>query len=213
MNKRSLLGLAVFTVAISGLAIVLYRCRYFANDDVQRFYNVGTMAVGVIGLAVLVLYTLETWKLRLTAEQQSEASIKPLIRLDFSGNNYKSLNQFSGYVFQLLNVGVAPALNVAVQRIVSGELIIDVEKESLIEPKQSVYCRYGTNENSGGTLPGEERRLDWLEFYVSNFPDSLPVTVEYESLSGKRYRTRHDIVTDHRDQTVRTVFRSIEEIG
>jgi hypothetical protein len=217
MNKRSsfwFAGAAVALGVVLAVAAVVYGLK-LPDADGQKLGSVATAVAalaGFIGLVVLVVYTRETFLLRKVAEEQTESNIKPIVRLDFHSTNDKSTDPTLGLVFGLENVGVGPALKVSVQPIVSPAHNIDIRilEESLIQSKCSVRCRM---EQNGSYIPCADLTLCFVELDMQNrFPESLPATIDFQSLSGKRYRTTHEILWDKREKSLRTELRSYEAV-
>jgi hypothetical protein len=217
MSKQSSLWFAVGTVALGVLlavAAVVYELT-LSDTDGQKLGGVATAVAavaGFIGLVVLVVYTRETFLLRKVAEEQTEGNIKPIVRLDFHSTNDKSTDPTLDLVFRLENVGIGPALKVSVQPIVSSAHNIDIRilEESLIESKGSVQCRM---EQNGSYIPGKDRTQYFVGLDIQNkFPESLPAAIEFQSLSGSRYRTTHEILWDKKEKILRTELRSVEAI-
>jgi hypothetical protein len=218
MNKQSSFWFAVAAVALGVLlAVAAVFCGFGLSDtNGQKLVSAATAAaavVGFVGLLVLVVYTRETFLLRKVAEEQNESTIRPIVRLDFRSTNDKSTDPTLELVFRLENVGSGPALKVRVQPIVSSGHDIDITilEESLIESKCYVPCRMV---QGGSYIPGKDRTLYFVGLDIQNkFPESLPATIEFQSLSGRRYRTSHEILWDNREKILRTELRSVEVIG
>jgi hypothetical protein len=217
MNKQSSFSFAIGTVAVGillAVAAAVYGFR-LSDSDGQKLGGVATAVgavAGFIGLVVLVVYTRETFLLRKVAEEQNEGNIKPIVRLDFHSTNDKSTDPTLDLVFRLENVGIGPALKVSVQPIVSSAHNIDIRilEESLIESKGSVQCRM---EQNGSYIPGKDRTLYFVGLDIQNkFPESLPAAIEFQSLSGRRYRTTHEILWDKREKSLRTELRGYEAV-
>jgi hypothetical protein len=216
MNKQSSFWFAVAAVA-SGVLLAVAAVLYgfgLSDTNGQKLVSAATAVaavVGFVGLLVLVVYTRETFLLRKVAEDQNESTIRPIVRLDFHSTNDKSTDPLE-LVFRLENVGSGPALKVSVQPIVSSGHDIDIKilEESLIESKCSVPCRMV---QGGSYIPGKDRTLYFVGLDVGNkFPESLPATIEFQSLSGRRYRTSHEILWDKREKILRTELRSYEAV-
>jgi hypothetical protein len=218
MNKQSSFWFAVAAVALVVLlAVAAVLCGFGLSDtNGQKLVSAATAAaavVGFVGLLVLVAYTRETFLLRKVAEEQNESTIRPIVRLDFYSTNDKSTDPTLELVFRLENVGTGPALKVNVQRIVSRAHDIDIKilEESLIQSKDSVPCRI---QQGGSYIPGKDRTLYLVGLDIGNkFPGSLPATIEFQSLSGRRYRTSHEILWDKKEEILRTELRNVELIG
>lgn len=218
MSKESSLLFAIGTVTVGillAVAAVVWGLR-LSDIDCQKLGGVATAVAavaGFIGLVVLVVYTRETFLLRKVSEEQTEGNIKPIVRLDFCSTNDQSTDPTLELVFRLENVGMGPALKVSVQPIVSSAHNIDIRilEESLIQSKGSVQCRM---EQNGSYIPGKDRTLYFVGLDIQNkFPESLPATIEFQSLSGRRYRTTHEILWDKREKLLRTELRSIEAVS
>lgn len=212
MNKNTSWWFAIGTISLGVLlavAAVVYGLG-LPDTNGQKLGSVATAVAAVesfIGLVVLVVYTRETFLLRKVAEDQNEGNIKPLVRLDFH-----STNDGLDLVFQLENIGIGPALQVKVQSILSSKHAIDIRilEESLIQSKGSVSCRI---EHNGYYIVSKDSMLYSIEHDVqTKFPESLPATIEFQSLSGRRYRTSHEILWDKRENILRTEVRSFELI-
>jgi hypothetical protein len=217
MTKQSSFWFAVAAVALGVLLAVAAVLYGFGLSDTngQKLVSSATAVaavVGFVGLLVLVVYTRETFLLRKVAEEQNESTIRPIVRLDFHSTNDASTDPTLGLVFRLENVGSGPALKVSVQPIVSLGHDIDIKilEESLIESKCSVPCRMV---QGGSYIPGKDRTLYFVGLDIQNkFPESLPATIEFHSLSGRRYRTTHEILWDKREKILRTELRSYEAV-
>ncbi len=209
MNRQSSFWFAFGTIAIAFVAVVTVVVYGLLVSDAagQKLGIIGTAAAGVVGLVgllVLVVYTRETFLLRKTAEEQNEANIKPVVRLDLSSTNDKSTEPMK-LTFRLENVGVGPALNIKVEPLVYSGHTTQILEESLISEKSSVPCRM---EEDGSFIPGRERTLYFLKLSVQNhFPESLPAAIEFCSLSG------YDTGPSTKSSTTRRKASSVQNSG
>jgi hypothetical protein len=214
MTKETSLQLQAATIGAVLTSVAFMIGLRLSNTDLQKIGSICTVVtalVGIVGVGVLVIYTRETFILRKAAEEQNETDLMPVLRLDLHSTNDKSTDPLD-IVFQIENIGYGPAVRASVQPIVSPSHKIDIRilEDSLIQERTAVRCRM---EQNGSYIPGKDRTLYFLKLDVQNkFPESLFSAIEFQSLSGRRYRTHHEILWDKNENMLRTEFRGMEKI-
>ena len=158
----------------------------------------------------LVFYTIETRLLRQATEQQLEGGIKPVVLLEISSKDRELGAAVNLTTFHLKNIGSGPAFNVRVAPIVGDGVRLDIGEIPLIESDdtKSFYPDVAQD----GERNGMSMRPALLAHLIcqGKFPYKMPVTVECRGLSGKPYRTCHELRYDPREQRVWTDFVRLE---
>ncbi|HSY03629.1 MAG TPA: hypothetical protein VK819_15810 [Acidobacteriaceae bacterium] len=122
--------------------------------------GIASAAVGLLGLVALIVYAYDTRQIRIAAQDQVEATMKPCaVVIPGSGNDSVDAPLF------LKNVGVGVALNIRWRYTDKAD-----------QPWQE-FPALG---------PGESRAVPFLIKHVIN---GGAVECEFESLSGARYST------------------------
>jgi hypothetical protein len=140
-----------------------------------------TIAVSVLTLAtllVLIWYTIETSRLRRTAERQNEDSLRPILSLEF---NYQYSGQRKHIVLmKIKNLGKGPAFNIA---LTSVQGATDAKRFGLIVKDLLAVGEMDTVAIQGPQL------MNCSVF--DEVPLLLPQTVEvsYDGATGVHYRT------------------------
>jgi hypothetical protein len=139
-------------------------------------------AIGLVGLMALIVYARDTRKLRQTAEDQLEGMARPCVLLMMDHVNRGSFDQNP---LILRNLGSGVALNIR-YRLESSEDSPWVEAPA---------------------LPIDGRAVSGL--YLKHLVTNLPVTCEFESLSGARYRSESYIGVHTTDLDLRHKFEKL----
>jgi hypothetical protein len=220
MSKESSLLFSVATVAavVFLVAAAVFYIRGLPIGDGEKLGHSATAVaaiVGFVGLVVLVVYTRETFLLRLTAEAQLETSAGPVVLFDLSTKEWKLNETLALNDLTLRNIGLGPAFNVSVARIHGRDLDLLIPGLPLIEAKkvaivQEAKVLLKTEDQDGGVKGSKRggrfalaRVRDAIE--KGELPSDPNVTVEFQSASGKRYRVMQTI-TRLEPHGVRTDF-------
>ena len=217
MNKSSSLWFAVVAAAFAivlALSAVIY-VQYSPSTELQRLGSIGAAvaaATGFVGLLVLIVYTRETFLLRRTAENQNENGIKPIVTLDVSTNEVDLGQPLSFAPIRFKNIGTGPAFNVTTKPIVGSGVEMRIQDVPLLEANEACVLAF-TILQAGQPCPnGLALQLLRHHLQEGNFPAQMTVEMECDGLSGKRYRTLHEITYDFKAKRVRTSFQGIEAL-
>lgn len=219
MTRRSSYWLSLVIVAIAVVccgAVVLYVCKQSDIATIQRIASIGAIVAAITGfvaLMVLVIYTRETYLLRVTAELQLESSIQPLVLLEILAEERPIGEPPVIQNLQLRNIGAGPAFGAIVAPINGHELSLSVSDVPLIEAGEcqivTATIVYACNEKRSG-----EFALAILgdALFKGKFPSDPSVLVDFRSISQKLYRVTQKI-TKPDLQTIRTEFISMTLIS
>lgn len=149
-------------------------------------------------LIVLILYTVETHKLRLEAQRQNENSIMPIVMLQsvFVQGQHVGISRPS-----IRNLGSGPAFNVYVGPIQISGKAVKFEHPRLLAPGQDDFVavsglREATLGPTGAYDDGKiHHTYDLLKAFKSGPDNETKGVITYTSASGKEYRTSFTI--DH----------------
>jgi len=211
-------GVSIGTIVIGLLVVVAVWCYgQSLTDDaaIQRLSAIATAVAavgGFLAFVILVFYTIETRVLRKATEEQLEGGIKPVVLFEISSAERKLGEAMNLTTFHLKNIGSGPAFNGKVNPIVGDAVQLDVDEIPLIESKDMTVIEWSVAQD--GKRSGMSTRPALLAHLMSEgkFPDTSPVTVECRGLSGKRYRTFHELRYDSIAKRVWTEFVGIEII-
>ena len=210
MNSDRCNGYGFLIVIVIGLALCVWAwcCGQSLTDGapIQRFSASAAAVAAVVGFlafAALVFYTNETRCQRKVAENQVkaaedqlEASIKPVVLFDIASGEYVPGQRLSLNAPQLRNIGLGPAFGVVVDPIVGTDVSLNIECVPLIESKDKECCSWSIAQ--GGQHGGMARQPALLDeqFDQGKIPDGTQVVVHCKGLSGRRYHSLHEIRID-----------------
>lgn len=215
MNKRSSFWFAVVAATSAVvLALELAVCEQRSSDiELQRFGNIGTSVAavaGFVGLLVLIVYTRETFLLRKTAEDQNETNIKPVVTLDVSTIEVGLGQPLSFAPLRLKNIGTGPAFNVKAKPIVGNGVEMRIRDVPLLGANESCVIAFTILQAGQPCANSLEEPLLREHLERGNFPQQMTVELKCDGLSGRRYRTLHEITYAPHARAVRTSFQRIE---
>lgn len=226
MSKRASFWFALSAVAatvVLAVGAVLFTLR-LSDSDAQRLGGAGTAVAavgGLVGLVVLIVYTRETLLLRLTAEQQLENGSRPVVLFELSTKDWKLDEPLALRDCCLRNIGFGPAFNVTVAPIHGIDLDLLIPAISLIEAKGTSIVQNPTvrlkvqdpERSVEGSNRGGNFALARLREAIRDeeFPADPTVTVEFHSVSGKRYRVT-ETITRLEPHGVRTDFVRMDHL-
>jgi hypothetical protein len=209
---------AIAALFVLGLPLAYIRWTVGIPDAViQRHSQLATVAAalgGVIGVLVLVFYTKETYLLRKAAEGQTENSVKPVVLLDIASIDVPLGTPMRLKQPAVENVGTGPAFNVTVKPLIGTDVRVTFTTVRLIPAQQQQALDFTITQND--TVNGMAKNLALLGdlFQRSDtLPERIAAVVEFDSITGKRYRTVHEINKNVPAKTVATSYLRIEEIG
>jgi len=217
VSDRQYYGVSIGIIAIS-LLVVVAVCGYSQSltDDtvIQRFSALATAvaaAGGFFAFVTLVFYTIETRLLRKATEEQLEGGIRPVLLFDVSSEGRQLGAAMNLTTFQIKNIGAGPAFDVKVAPLVGDGVKLDVDEISLIESREVKSMEWSIAQS--GKRSGMSSRPALLAHLITEakFPAKMPVTVECKGLSGKRYRTHHELRYDPLERRVWTDFVRLEK--
>ena len=202
----------VATVAPS-IAIIACGVRS-SGTTIERYSSIGTVVaawIGFVGLVVLLVYTREAFLLRKTAEQQNENAVRPIVLLDLSPEDSVLGGIMKLKDAALRNIGNGSAFDVAVKPITSGEVAVEFIDVPLLEMKEHRPLKFEIIEN--GQKNGVSTWTVKLTCLIvgKKLPQKITASVEFDSITGKRYRTVHNIDYDADTKSLQTRFQHIEE--
>jgi hypothetical protein len=144
--------------------------------------------------------------LRKATEQQLEGGIKPVLLFQISSDERQLGAAMNLTTFHIKNIGAGPAFNIQIAPIVGEGVQLDVDQLPLIESEEVKKLEWSVAQN--GKRSGMSKRPALLAHLIAEgaFPPKMPVTVECIGLSGKRYRTRHELNYDPAEKRVWTCF-------
>jgi hypothetical protein len=156
-------------------------------------------AVTTATLIVLIWYTVETYKLRLEAQRQSENSIMPIVMLQsvYVQGEHMGISRPT-----IRNLGSGPAFNVYVGPMqISGKAVV-FEHPRMLAPGQDEFVavsglRQAMRHSDGGFDDGKIHHTNDLRMAFKSTQDVAETTgvITYMSASGKKYRTTFTV--DH----------------
>jgi hypothetical protein len=195
------------TIRVAYVALVLCAvvaiAAFWRVDDSNGWIRLQTMAIIAAGWFYL-WYTLETWQLRLTAEEQiriSRAQVRALARpLVVAEPNPKA--------FTLRNIGVGPALNISVRPLRyarDAEFRVD-KPPTPLRPQES--CLLGVRAFVGGKQNGQQ--TNWRTFFEPGLiTKPHTITIDYETIDGILCSTEMEML--HEGYRIGPVV--VDEIG
>jgi hypothetical protein len=179
------------------------------NDQVQRLATIGTLVAAIcgwIGIIVLVVYTKETFLLRKTAERQLEASEKPVLLFGLSPTDFQSGMPVESLKPTIRNIGSGPAFNVVIEPLRGDGVEVKFRFPNVpdIEGKQQLPLKLFITQ--GDQTTGMSGWLSLLAYLIQRdkFPKDMIVAVEFDSISGKRYRSQNRVRYDPTEKLVST---------
>jgi hypothetical protein len=216
VNNRRLYGLFMGIVLVSLLLLGVWLYGQSLTDglSIQRFGANATAIAAIAGFLAsvcLVLYTLDTRRLRKATEEQLEGGIKPVLLFEMASQDDRQLGE--GMKFRTLclkNIGPGPAFNIRVFPIVGDRVQVDFDEIALIESKDSKVLNWSIAQDGQRSGMSVRPALFMDLICKGRFPATMPITVECRGLSEKRYRTSHVLHYDAMATRVWTEFVRIE---
>ncbi len=218
MTKHRSLWFAV-AVIIAALAIglaVFFELRLSERDTVERLGNIGAVEAAIAGffaLLVLVVYTRETFLLRLSAGQQLEGSIRPVVLLEITTEKVGP-DPLAVRSIQLKNVGSGSAFDVRTAPLLATDTRFEIPIIPLIEANTSQTPEViATGLDGSNRQAGQAFVLSLLEHAIckAKLPPNLSVSIGFRSLSGNSYRVNQKI-NNFDGQSIRIDFISMDPI-
>ena len=214
-NTYSIVGALLMA---SFLILLLATCLASSgrsDPEIQRTANQVTAIASVLGLLVLVVYTTETYLLRKTAEAQVETQTMPVVLFDLASESPEVGQPMRLNQPRLRNIGKGPAFEISVRKIFgANETSLEFQDMpmSLIEAQRDICPSFLIAES--GQYGGMSTQLSLLRdlFEQGKLPACFRVEVDFKSLSGTRYQTRHQVIYDSQSKQVRTTFLKISEV-
>ena len=206
--------IAAIIVSVA-LSFALAACGVRSSGTtIERYSSIGTVVaawIGFVGLVVLLVYTREAFLLRKTAEQQNENAVKPIVLLDLSSEDSALGGTMKLKDPALRNIGNGSAFDIAVKSLTSGEVAVEFIDMPLLEVKEHRPLKFEIVEN--GQKNGVSTWTVKLTSLIvgKKLPQKITASVEFASITGKRYRTLHNISYDDKAKSLRTSFQRIEE--
>lgn len=211
------LMMAALAVGSVSIATTVFYAEFLADTRLSRFSAQVTGATalgGFLAFLALVVYTRETYHLRLAAEHQVEATSKAVLVLRVASAATPSEIHRRIDPISLTNVGTGPAFSILVDSLKGG----DVEVEMRLSP--SLVVKAGEQVSltfcilQGGTTNGMSRSMALLVdlFTRQSWPQSQNVGVTFESISGMRYRTQHAVTNQWSGRQVETSYQGIQKL-
>jgi len=142
-----------------------------------------SLILSALALIVVTYYTLETVRIRQTAQQQMEISVMPM---------------FAVYVYQhdghrrlrLKNVGLGTAFNLSINKPKWGDQSIEFmyDNHNVMQPKQrrNLLLHHDLGGHTGTRIDSADLLYEWIN--KEKIPDPLRVVVECESIYQTRYQ-------------------------
>lgn len=200
--KRTAIGtgrIVVVAVILAVIGFVVWAATGNAtNDQVQRNGTLVAAVCGLIGIIVLVFYTRETFLLRKTAERQLDASEKPVLLFGLSSTNFQSGTPVALLEPTIRNIGSGPAFNVVIEPLRGDGVEVQFRLPNVpdIEGKQQIPLKLFITQ--GGQTNGMSGWLSLLADLIrrDKFPKDMIVAVQFDSISGKTYRSRNRVRYD-----------------
>lgn len=216
----------VVAAASLGAAVLIYRAWLYTDSvtvqsgqgSLDRFTALSTAAAaigGIFAFVVLVIYTRETYLLRKTAEQQLEAAEKPVLLFGLSSKDSQLAQPIELLKPTVRNIGSGPAFNVVVEPMKGKgvEVEFQLPNGSYIEGKQQLPLKFSITQD--GQAGGMAEYLPLLADLIQKdeFPADMIVTVQFDSISGKKYRSRNRVRYDAMKKLVSTgLVPPVEEL-
>jgi hypothetical protein len=150
------------------------------QKGVLDYANVGLL---LLTLFVLVVYTLETLKLRRAAQRQNEIAVVPMLAVYLGSQPNESARDI-----YLENVGPGPAFNISIDKVVWAEdchLDIDFNTNVMKPGQRQVLAFHRWQGNSGSNLGINDLYFD---MNLNTIPNPLRVVVRCASLSETNYQ-------------------------
>jgi len=184
-----------------------------SDATIERLGSIGTVVaawVGLVGVIVLFMYTREAFLLRKTAEQQNENAVRPILLFELSSNYADGGSQMQLADPALRNIGSGPALNITIKPIEANGIVVGFTDVPLLEVRGKPILTYIVQ---GGERNGVSRFTPLLASLVMSgkLPQQMTTSVEFDSVTGKRYRTVHNIDYDADTKSLQIKFQYIEE--
>lgn len=206
----------VGTIAIGLLflvSVLAYGQSLTGDAAIQRFIAISTAVAavgGFLAFVILVFYTIETRLLRKAAEEQLEGTIKPVLLFEISSAERGLGAAMNLTTFHIKNIGFGPAFNVTVAPLVGKGVQLEIENIPLVESNDTKPIDWSIVQN--GQRNGMSKRPSLLAHHITegNFPAAMSVSLEFRGLSGKVYRTIHELRYDALEKRVWTEFSRME---
>lgn len=213
MRRNGIGGEIATVVAI--VAVILAPALVWAvfgsstDSQVQRHGAIGTLMAavsGVIGIVVLIVYTRETYLLRKTAERQLEAAEKPVLLFGLSSTDFQLGTPMELLEPTIRNIGQGPAFNVVIEPMKGEGVEVQFRLPNVpyIEGKQQLPLQlFITQDGRANGMSG------WLSLLAdlirrNKFPTDMTVTVQFDTIAGKTYRSRNRVQYDPTARLVST---------
>jgi hypothetical protein len=190
--------------------------RHLPDALIQRHSNLGTALAalgGVVGVLVLILYTKETYLLRKAAEQQTEDIVKPVLLIEFVSIDVGLTVPLQLKYPTIANEGVGPAFNVRIQPLIGRGVLLEFGDVRLLGVGKSSQLDFTIVQD--GQISGFARDLTLLGDYFGRegaFADRMTMAIDCISITGKCYRTVHEIAITRTAKRVATAYLGIEEL-
>jgi hypothetical protein len=186
-GRKRTIRIAYVAIALCAIIAVVALGRVRDPNGWIRLQTEAIIAAGCIYL----WYTVETWQLRLTAEEQitiARAQLRALFRpLVVAEPNRKA--------FTLRNIGVGPAINISVRPLryaTDAEFRIDKPRMPL-RPNESVLL--GVRAFVGGKQNGAQ--IDWRTFFEpGQIARPHTIVIDYESIDGIACSTEMEMLNE-----------------
>lgn len=167
------------------------------------FYNYefkSTTIVSLITISLTYFYVVFTWEMTVNMKQDSELERRPYIVPDFFIENHNSL------VFQIVNYGKTPALNVEIQ--VNPEIMLFKKKKlsdgmfnkpiSIMPPNRKIKTSIGFSINI---------------FQDGSFPTEYNIKIKYQNCRGKFFNDSFKIDFDYMRYEVYVGRKDIHDVA
>lgn len=179
-----------------------------AQGDLDRFtaLSTATAAIGsFFAFVVLALYTRETYLLRRATERQLEAASRPLLILVLCSTPRQLSSPMILEDLLIRNIGTGPAFNISIDKLIGDGVAVEFQlpNTAYIEEKESVGITPLIFQNS--QLNGISELVSLLAslFERNKFCDQI-VTIQFESIHGKAYHSKHRVQYCHISKALAT---------
>lgn len=216
MSTKSSLAIscAIVVAALVAVGCLAWWAQVHGGPTLEKWSGIGSAASAVVGiftLIVIVVYTRETFLLRIAADEQAEAQLRPVVLVEIAAPPSPRSCPIAIRTTKIQNAGVGMAFNVRVEALRCRDAEVEFTPPANLPAGETAPLEFeilrGGERNGCSTLPNLFGHL----FEAAVLPPEISCAVTYESLSGRRYRTTQRIVFSD-DRSVVTRFCKLEAI-
>jgi hypothetical protein len=208
----------LFTVQRRSGTVALRSNTYLMDIDpllkTQAWATIAATVVGAITLGVLIWYTVETYRLRRTAQLQLTVPMMPivLLRLELGlALPSSDITKDQSFILAVRNVGFGTAFNVQIEPRSKDGIVVGFDRLPFLEPgvEKPVECQ--VEEEGKRSIA---RSLHRLKSLIQNdkFDTDSDLIINYLGAFGTTYRSIHKLEPDDFMLKLETVYQGHQEV-